>query len=619
MYNISLVQGNDEIGGNIILPLAIGMLWQAAQLDCENQKKWQLKHIVYNKAADVDTTARDLSTSDVVAMSTYIWNLEFQMALAQRIKHYNSKCFILVGGPEISLSSTIWNDFLNIIDLTIIGEGDTAFSKLLSQWPNYDITSIPGAWTPDYFAGEAPRVSKLDPLPSPYLLGFYDNIVQQELANGKFIQAVLQTNRGCPYHCTFCEEGKDYKNKMFFYDEDRIRAEIDWCGRNQVEYLSLADDNWGISYRDVDLMRFICETKLKYGYPKSLDATWAKNAPERLLEMARIDKELGTNLIRGVTIALQSANPKTLSAIKRFNLIDQKQHEFIRALAAMHVPTYVEIIWPLPHETLESFLHGIDQIIDNKTASWLALYPLKITKSSDLYNDYSADYMYPTTDQSQTVIDDFNPSVNTIPYSNKWVDHETTVEGHVIFAWVAIMNYFGYAHPVLDWLKKNQNYTVTDTVVRFRKFLQTRTSPTQVSDKLYFQYWSAWLHKRNVPELGIFPAEQTKFWYPYTHLASRIQQDSEDFYQCITEFLYHEGIDPVVVENLVYLSQNGVVHHNHEYPYYLRDGSRIAINHARPNFSNPAEFGQFYYWFKRKQGYSKISLAHSTEYQALFT
>jgi radical SAM superfamily enzyme YgiQ (UPF0313 family) len=614
-----LVQANDEIGGNIILPLAIGMLWQAAQQDPVNQKKWQLSHIVYNKAVDIESTAQNLATSDVVSMSTYIWNVGFQMELARAIKKYNPNCFILVGGPEINPNSTIWQDYPGCIDLAIMGEGDAAFTKFLQQWPDYNVAEIPGAWNTEYYSAEAPRVANLSPLPSPYTNGFYDKIVQEELARGKYIQAVLQTNRGCPYHCTFCEEGKDYKNKMFFYDEDRIQAEIDWCGRNCVEYLSLADDNWGISARDVDLMRFICETKLKYGYPKSLDATWAKNAPERLLEMARIDKELNTNLIRGVTIALQSTNPTTLTAIKRFNLVDQRQAEFIKSLAAMHVPTYVEIIWPLPHETLESFLQGIDQVIDAKTASWLALYPLKINKSSDLHDDYSADYMYPTTDPSQSVIDDFNPSANTIPYSNKWADHETTVEGHVIFAWVAVMHYFGYAHPVLDWLRQHRNYKTTEIIIRFRKFLQGYTGPTQVSDSLYYQFWSAWLRKRNVPELGIFPPEQTKFWYPYTHLASRIQHNSEDFYQCITEFLYSEDVDPAVVESLVYLSQNGAVHYDREYPYYLRDGSRIAIKHARPTFPDPVEFGQFYYWFKRKQGYSKISLAHSSEYQLLFT
>ena len=307
-YTISLVQANDEIGGNIILPLAAGVLWSAAQQDPVNQKKWQLSHIVYNKAVDIESTAQNLATSNVVSMSTYIWNIEFQMTLARAIKKYNPMCFILVGGPEISPNSTIWKDYPGCIDLAIIGEGDTAFTKFLRQWPNYNVAEIPGGWTTEYYSGEAPRVADLAPLPSPYLTGFYDEIVQEELGKGKYIQAVLQTNRGCPYHCTFCEEGKDYKNKMFFYDEDRIRAEIDWCGRNHVEYLSLADDNWGISARDVELMKFICKTQLKYGYPKTLDATWAKNAPERILEMSKIDKQMGTNLIRGITIALQSTN-----------------------------------------------------------------------------------------------------------------------------------------------------------------------------------------------------------------------------------------------------------------------------------------------------------------------
>ena len=618
-YTISLVQANDEIGGNIILPLAIGMLWQAAQQDPVNQQKWQLAHIVYNKAVDIDSTAQQLAASNVVSMSTYIWNIEFQMTLARAIKKYNPMCFILVGGPEISPNSTIWQDYPGCIDLAIMGEGDTAFTKFLRQWPNYNVAEIPGGWTTEYYSGEAPRVADLAPLPSPYLTGFYDDIVQEELDKGKYIQAVLQTNRGCPYHCTFCEEGKDYKNKMFFYDEDRIRAEIDWCGRNHVEYLSLADDNWGISARDVELMKFICETQLKYGYPKTLDATWAKNAPERILEMSKIDKQMGTNLIRGITIALQSTNTSTLTAIKRFNLVDSRQVEFNKKLLDLQVPTYVEMIWPLPLETLDSFLRGVDSIIDSNTANWLAVYPLKINQSSDLYDDYSKDYVYPTGDPDQDVNEDCYPSKNTIPYANTWASHDDVVQGHAVFGWVAAMHYFGFAHPILTWLRKNYSYSTTDTVLKFKNFLKSRACATQVTDQMYSQYWSAWLQKKPGVDISIFPAEQTKFWYPWTHLASRFQHDLKDLYHCFYDFLLEQGVDSNTAEKLVYLSQNGVVHYKRTYPYQLRDGTVINPSHAVPDFLNPAEFGQFYYWFKRKQGYSKISLSHSSEYQSLFT
>jgi radical SAM superfamily enzyme YgiQ (UPF0313 family) len=621
MYKISLVQGNDEIGGNIILPLAIGMLWQAAKQDTTIRQRWKLEHIVYNKSAHIESTAKELSTSDVVAMSTYIWNIEFHMSLARTIKKYNPGCFILVGGPEISPNSAIWKEYPGCIDLAIMGEGDTSFTEFLLQWPGYNVTKIPGAWNTEYYSGAAPRVTSLEPLSSPYLDGFYDDIVKRELANGKYIQAVLQTNRGCPYHCTFCEEGKDYKNKMFFYDEDRIRAEIEWCGRNHVEYLSLADDNWGISARDVELMRFICETQIKHGYPRTLDATWAKNAPQRILEMAQIDRDFGTNLIRGITIALQSTNPTTLTAIKRFNLIDYKQIEFNKNLLDLQVPTYVEMIWPLPAETLDSFLQGIDSIVDANTANWLAIYPLKINQSSDLYDDYANDYLYPTQDPTQIINDDFNPSSTSrsIPYASKWVSHEEVVQGHVIMGWVSAMHYFGFAHPILDWLRKTRRYTTTETILKFKNFIKTRNCATNDTDLAYSKYWSSWLQKKSVVEISIFPREQTKFWYPWTHLASRFQNDKADLYQCFYEFLISIKVDRTTAEKLVYLSQNGVVDYNQTYPYQLRDGSTVAIEHSRPEFLNPAEFGQFYYWFKRKQGYSKISLAHSPEYLELFT
>lgn len=575
---ISLVQANDSIGGNIILPLAIGILWASATAN----KNWKLEHVIYRKDA-VDQTAELLAQSDVVAMSMYVWNSKYHYELASAIKKINPQCWILVGGPDIHENSNIWKIHKDVIDLAIVGEGEYSFNKILQQWPEVDITSIPGAWTAEYYNGEAPRVSDLENFPSPYLTGFYDNIVKESLKENKKIQAVIQTNRGCPYHCAFCEEGRDYKNKIHFYDTERILDEINWCGKNQVDYLSIADDNWGIAERDVDLVEHICQTKVAYGFPNVMDATYAKNAPERLLKIALIDNQYGTKLIRGLTVALQSLNSNTLNSIKRFNLIDAKQAELISGLKKLSIPTYVEMIWPLPEETLDTFRAGIDRVIDNGTANWLAVYPLNLLSSTDLYKRFREDYEYPL-DTGQHIVDDFYPSEGTYPVANKWCDHQTVVSGHVLYGWVAVLHYFGFAHVALEYLKKHRNWSITDSIIAFREFLKDNHSAIAVIDNAYAEYWSDWLNRRTT-KFSIFPEDQTQFWYPYTHLAARVQDQFDCFYQVLEQFLKSIGVENY--QSIAKLSKAGTVRYTDQFPDLVA-------------------FSQHYYWFNRKRGLSKL-------------
>jgi putative methyltransferase len=349
-----LVQVNDIIGNNVVLPLAIGILWQSAMQNIFNKQNWQLGQIIYKKIESQDQLQK-LAQGDLVVFSHYIWNSNYQFDLAKQIKQINPDIIVLVVGPNINQEKKyFWQEHGKYVDVALIGEGDRSFSHLLESFPDFD--KVPGAWTADFCNGEAQRVQEFSIETSPYLAGFYDDIVDHERSAGRYIQAVVQTNRGCPYHCTFCEEGRDYKNKMFFYDKQRVIKEIEWCGQKGIEFLNIADDNWGIVDTDVEYMRWIRDCNLQYGYPKLVDATFAKNNPENLLAMAEIDHEHQTQLLRGITIALQSQNPQTLSSIKRFNLVPEKQQKLIVGLKKLGVPTYVEMIWPLPYETYESFM-----------------------------------------------------------------------------------------------------------------------------------------------------------------------------------------------------------------------------------------------------------------------
>ena len=88
------------------------------------------------------------------------------------------------------------------------------------------------------------RKTNLQQIPSPYLTGVFDDFfIRYPHYN---FMPVWETHRGCPYHCTFCDLGADYYNKVYVFETDRLLKEIDWFSKHKIEYIAIADANFGI-------------------------------------------------------------------------------------------------------------------------------------------------------------------------------------------------------------------------------------------------------------------------------------------------------------------------------------------------------------------------------------
>ena len=315
---------------------------------------------------------------DIVALSNYSWNSNLAEMVAGFAKKHNPNVITVQGGTNFPHLKELQKDFLlqrPNTDFFVELEGENSFSELVrcvlearDGTNNIHEQGIPGCVNivpstrftnePVLLKGDMPkRIKLLDEIPSPYLNGMLDRFFDGRLT------PFLETNRGCPFKCSFCHTGNDYYNKMNMFSVDRIAAEIEYLGPKMQELgivnLHIADTNFGMIPRDKIICEMIAKSREKYGWPLYAMATTGKNSKDRIIEATQI---LG-NTFR-VNMSVQSMDSNVLKNINRDNIkldhytaVNQILNERGRSSAG-------EVILGLPGETRESFLLGIKKILD---------------------------------------------------------------------------------------------------------------------------------------------------------------------------------------------------------------------------------------------------------------
>jgi len=360
MKTIHLAQPNHRFGNNAFLPYSVASLWAYAIQDEMVRDNFELARPMQFDREPFENIIK--AKPDILALSCYIWNWEYNLALAAAVKRDNPKCVVILGGPQVTSEPP---DF---IDIAIMGEGEKIFHSALVDIPTRPVTFCNG------------RSKDISQLPSPYLTGLFDDLIE---ANPEVdFHALWETHRGCPYSCTFCDWGSAVQAKVTQFDMERLKAEMIWFSDNQIELIYNCDANFGMLPRDGELIEWLITTKENTGWPQKLRAAYPKIHTDRIFEQACRLNDSG--LGKGVTLSLQSLDDNTLTAIKRKNIAINDYAALSRRYAERGVPTYTELIIGLPGETWESFIGGIDRILDADPNANLAIYPCIVLPNSEL-------------------------------------------------------------------------------------------------------------------------------------------------------------------------------------------------------------------------------------------
>ena len=375
-----MIQAGCLYGDTYYLPYAAGMLAAFAMNDPFVRDNFEIGRIIY-KLEDIDASIASLEDPVLVGFSNSIWNYDYNLNYAEKLKEKYPDCVIVFGGHQVPPTKELLEKY-GFIDLLIFRKGEEAFCDILkSTLGGKELSGIPNIAYRD-----AQKEIRLTPekkitisdYPSPYLNGIFDDILKDKQYH---FSCVLETNRGCPYNCTYCDWGELNSNIRFF-PLQKVFDELEWMSAHEIEFVYCIDSNFGISERDIQIAEKLIELKETKGYPNRLQVSYAKENPERVFLLNKMISEHGIG--KGATISLQSLSPEVLENIGRKNI---SREEYIRQVVRYRqngIPTYTELILGLPGETEESFCRGLCELLERGQHSSVSAYYFELLPNSEL-------------------------------------------------------------------------------------------------------------------------------------------------------------------------------------------------------------------------------------------
>ena len=380
MKNVYFTQVGFDFDGSVYLPYAVGTMIAYVQADEELASLYRFPEIIYRREKLDDALAK-ITEPYIAAFSCSVWNMEFNKALAKKIKEKYPECIIIFGGHSVKENDCALLEEEKYIDILMFGEGEKTFAGLLralSDGRPEDADNIACRTEDGCILTRRTPPAAVDDDPSPYLTGVFDRIMEN--APGTDWLAVLETNRGCPYSCAYCDwcAGR----KMRHFPTEKVLAEIDWFSEKKIEYIFCADSNFGMFDRDVEIAEYLVASKRKTGYPKVFRPCYEKNSADRVFTICRTLNSEGMD--KGATMAYQTLSEDALRNIGRKNLTMEHFSGLLKRYNEAGIPAYSELILGLPGETKESFCEGICRLLENGQHNSINVYHCEMLPNSDM-------------------------------------------------------------------------------------------------------------------------------------------------------------------------------------------------------------------------------------------
>lgn len=343
------------------------------------------EYTIKDKLEDIcaDIIKQDI---DILAFSTYIWNVDPIKKLIPMIRAKKKEMIIILGGPEVTYEPSYFLEHFDI-DYVLSGEGEIIFPALLGAIENHQEIDEEGiSYCKDgkvITNGIAKNcdLSFIEKLPSPYLL-------ERDLPHIKDRIVYFESSRGCPYICQYCLSSLE-KGVRFFSDE-HIKKELKGIIDAGAKTIKFLDRSFNVlPDKALMILKFIVEN-----YKEGQQFQFEINADvldQRIIDF--VNEKAPKHLLR-FEIGIQSTYDPTNVVIKRHQDFARLSEVIQQLIDGDRVELHLDLIAGLPFESYDRFKKSFDDVFAFR-AKELQLGFLKMLRGTSLRKDaHLYDYEY---------------------------------------------------------------------------------------------------------------------------------------------------------------------------------------------------------------------------------
>lgn len=283
----------------------------------------------------------------LIGLSTYIWSLEVFAGVVERLRKHDPKLVIVAGGPAARrnvFDLPPHHKLRDMLDAIVPGEGESTIRELVRHHLEPDwrrkVTGLQfpgrGLWR----TGETGERPDINAFPTPYQLGF------APLHKTGYVE----TFRGCPIHCAFCQWGDQKSDRV--HEAEYLASHLEGLRKAQVPNVFFLDAAFNLSPRAfrnlvaAEEQVRVLQNSIVHGhlYPTYLE--------EHHLEF--FDRMGDVQ----VSVGIQSFDPDVLNRLGRPFDIARFQRVLERMRGRLDVD--IELIFGLPGDNPDSFRRTLE-------------------------------------------------------------------------------------------------------------------------------------------------------------------------------------------------------------------------------------------------------------------
>jgi tRNA A37 methylthiotransferase MiaB len=358
-----------------------------------DQIDWLKAPYKFNQYKTVkDIYSDGIEDADIYLFSSYVWNSEIIDELAEYVKQVLPNSLLVVGGPHIGANDKEFLKARNYYDyiLRATKPGEVFVEDFLNEY-------IETSGNPDYrnLSWELRSEKTCPQLMQNYSV--YEDHLDYLNETREYVRqeniepfAIIETTRGCPYKCSFCEWGGGTGTKVYKKPIEIVKADILALKNAGYKDVYLTDANFGAFLeRDLEIFKFAWEngiilTDVSTMKSKSLDRriklidSWFNIVGSHVdNSKIRKDDDLPEYLTPPAvvpTVSIQSISDEAMKVANRVDLsfedkVKLSDHIRKRCEEEGYPIPGIELILGMPGSTLQDFYEEMTLIWNFKAWS----------------------------------------------------------------------------------------------------------------------------------------------------------------------------------------------------------------------------------------------------------